>query len=76
MATISVSYRGGAFHSKSSDSSKVDADSRDLKAQCDQLHKELERKDARNEKMTKEMHQVRSSYANLQVTISTYEPYL
>lgn len=67
MASTTVSYRSSAFHSKMSDSNKVDTESRDLRSQCDQLRKELERKDLRNQKTSKEMQQVRSSFADLQV---------
>eukprot|EP01032_Pedospumella_encystans_P021243 gene21243-24107_t len=49
-----------------SESNKLDTESRDLKSQCDQLRKELERKDLRNQKTSKEMQQVRSSFADLQ----------
>ena len=65
-----ISYKNTAYHSKASDSSKLDTESRDLKSQCDQLRKELERKDSRNEKMTKELQAVRSAHADLQVPTS------
>lgn len=67
MTSTAVSYKSSAFHSKMSESNKLDTESRDLKSQCDQLRKELERKDLRNQKTSKEMQQVRSSFADLQV---------
>lgn len=72
MATTVVSYKSSAFHSKMSESNKVDTESRDLRSQCDQLRKELERKDLRNQKTSKEMQQVRSSFADLQVLLSLF----
>jgi len=67
MTSSAVSYKSSAFHSKMSESNKLDTESRDLKAQCDQQRKELERKDLRNQNTSKEMQQVRSSFADLQV---------
>lgn len=71
-----VSYKSSAFHSKMG-AGVVDPTSRDYREQCEQLRKELERKDQRNEKMIKEMQVVRASYADLQremrLTVSTID---
>lgn len=55
------------YISKASEASKIDAGGRDLKVQCEKLHKELERKEARNEKLTREVQQIRASFSNHEV---------
>lgn len=67
-----VSVKAGHLTSKSADANKVNADVRDLKLYCDQLYKEIERKDARNDAVTKEMQVLRTSNANLQVCELSY----
>jgi flagellar motility protein MotE (MotC chaperone) len=57
-----------AYHSRASDQAKLDPDLKEMKYTIEQLRKELERKDARNENMTKEMQKVRASHADLQVS--------
>jgi chromosome segregation ATPase len=71
----SVPYKSTAYQSKAG--APVDSATRDYREQCEQLRKELERKEQRNEKMTKEMQSIRSSYADLQremrLTVSTID---
>jgi hypothetical protein len=57
MSATTLSHRG----------EKMDACSRNLKAQCDQLYKELERKELRNDKLQKEVQTMRTSHADMQV---------
>ena len=42
-------------------------ESRDLRAVCDNLEKELDRKESRNENLSRELLVLRESYANQQV---------
>lgn len=44
-------------------------ESRDLRAVCDNLEKELDRKDSRNDNLSRELFSLRASYANQQVTL-------
>ena len=46
-------------------------ESRDLRAVCDNLEKELDRKESRNDNLSRELLLLRESYANQQVI--TYE---
>ena len=51
-------------------------ESRDLRAVCDNLEKELDRKDSRNDNLSRELLTLRESYANQQViTMEDYEPH-
>jgi hypothetical protein len=68
---ISTTKPTSAYTSKASDSTKTNPEIRDLKLYCDQLYKEIERKDGRNDTLTKEMQSLRIVVSNLQVTTST-----
>jgi hypothetical protein len=67
MSTSILSHKSGAYISRASESGKMDAGSRNLKAQCDQLYKERERERVREDKLQKEMQTMRTSYADMQV---------
>lgn len=57
-------YRPGVYKTSLT---RSNGESRDLKSMCDNLEKELERKEARNENLSKELTALRASYANQQV---------
>lgn len=46
---------------------RSDGETRDLRSVCDHLEKELERKDQRNDNLSKELLSLRASFANQQV---------
>jgi hypothetical protein len=58
-------YRPGPY--RESITKRGDGDPRDLKATCDHLLKELERRDIRNENLTKELQTFRASVSTQQV---------
>jgi len=51
----------------------ADTESRDLRELCDQLYKELERKDGRNDKLSREVISLRTTIANQEVLIHSIE---
>ena len=64
-----IQVKPSALLSKSATKKFADSETRDLKLQLDQLHKELERKEIRNEKLAKEMIQLRTVISNQEVII-------
>lgn len=46
---------------------RSEGETRDLRSVCDNLEKELERKDQRNDNLSKELLSLRASFANQQV---------
>jgi hypothetical protein len=62
-----INIKPSAYTSKASESTKTNPEIRDLKLYCDQLYKEIERKDARNDTLTKEMQTLRTVVSNHQV---------
>lgn len=61
-------YKPGPY--KNSFVRRIDGpESRDLRAVCDNLEKELDRKDSRNDNLSRELFSLRASYANQQVKV-------
>ncbi len=71
-----IQVRPGPLVSKSAVKKYPDSEARDLRVQLDHLYKELERKDVRNEKLTKEMVQMRTAMSNQEVIYIKYNPFL
>jgi predicted RNase H-like nuclease (RuvC/YqgF family) len=59
-------YKPGPL--RSSAVRRSEGETRDLRSVCDHLEKELERKDQRNDNLSKELLSLRASFANQQVS--------
>lgn len=65
--TSIVSVKAGAYTTKASHSTKMNSELRELKLYCDQLYKEIERKDSRNDALMKELQAIRVANSNTEV---------